>query len=117
MKIFRKKRLFVYIIFIAVTACIIVAVIAVKLNTNILIGKWITDDNKRIYIFDKNTLTVSSVVNNYSELYGYYLKNNSTLILQNDNEILYYTIKIRGSDIIISSADSDSSEVLHRSFV
>ena len=72
-----------------------------------------TSDGLRKYTFDENTLTVSSKINSYSKLYGYSYKNN-TLALQDSGNTKYYTVTIKGSEIVISSADSDSSEILHR---
>lgn len=72
-----------------------------------------TSDGLRRYTFDENTLTVSSKINSYSKLYGYSYKNN-TLALQDSGNTKYYTVTIKGSEIVISSADSDSPEILHR---
>ena len=44
-------------------------------------------------------------------LYGYSYKNN-TLALQDSGNTKYYTVTIKGSEIVISSADSDSPEIL-----
>lgn len=85
-----------------------------NVNSNILIGKWQTRDNKRIYIFDDNTLTISSAVNDYSELYGYYLKDKTTLVIQKGEKTEYYSIQLSGSEIAICSEESDSPEIIHR---
>ena len=39
---------------------------------------------------------------------------NNTLALQDNGNTKYYTVTIKGSEIVISSADSDSPEILHR---
>ena len=39
---------------------------------------------------------------------------NNTLALQDSSNTKYYTVTIKGSEIVISSADSDSPEILHR---
>ena len=39
---------------------------------------------------------------------------NNTLALQDSGNTKYYTVTIKGSEIVISSADSDSPEILHR---
>ena len=113
MAVFKKKRLWIYILFIIVTTVIIGFIIVSKLNRNILIGTWETSDGLRRYTFDENTLTVSSNINSYSEFYGYSFDKN-TLILQKNDGVAYYTVSINGSEIVIASADSDSPEVLHR---
>ena len=81
MAVFKKKRLWIYILFIIVTTVIIGFIIVLKLNRNILIGTWETSDGLRRYTFDENTLTVSSNINSYSEFYGYSFDKN-TLVLQ-----------------------------------
>lgn len=113
MAVFKKKRLWIYILFIIVTTVIIGFIIVLKLNRNILIGTWETSDGLRRYTFDENTLTVSSNINSYSEFYGYSFDKN-TLILQKNDGVEYYTVSIKGSEIAIASADSDSPEILHR---
>lgn len=113
MAVFKKKRLWIYILFIIVTTVIIGFIIASKINRNILIGTWETSDGLRRYTFDENTLTVSSNINSYSEFYGYSFDKN-TLILQKNDCVEYYTVSINGSEIAISSTDSDSPEILHR---
>lgn len=113
MAVFKKKRLWIYILFIIVTTVIIGFIIVSKLNRNILIGTWETSDGLRRYTFDENTLTVSSNINSYSEFYGYSFDKN-TLILQKNDGVEYYTVSIKGSEIAIASADSDSPEILHR---
>ena len=113
MAVFKKKRLWIYILFIIVTTVIIGFIIVSKLSRNILIGTWETSDGLRRYTFDENTLTVSSNINSYSEFYGYSFDKN-TLILQKNDGVEYYTVSINGSEISISSIDSDSPEILHR---
>ena len=113
MAVFKKKRLWIYLLFIIVTTVIIGFIIFSKLNRNILIGTWETSDGLRRYTFDENTLTVSSNINSYSEFYGYSFDKN-TLILQKNDGVEYYTVSIKGSEIAIASADSDSPEILHR---
>ena len=113
MAVFKKKRLWIYILFIIITTVIISIIIFSKINRNILIGTWETSDGLRRYTFDENTLTVSSNINNYSEFYGYSFDNN-ILVLQKTDGIKSYTVSINGSEIAISSADSDSPEILHR---
>ena len=103
MSVFKKQRKWIYIAFVIITVIIIA----------ILIGSWETSDGLRRYTFDENTLTVSSKINSYSKLYGYSYKNN-TLALQDSGNTKYYTVTIKGSEIVISSADSDSPEILHR---
>ena len=103
MSVFKKQRKWIYIAFVIITVIIIA----------IIIGSWETSDGLRKYTFDENTLTVSSKINSYSKLYGYSYKNN-TLALQDSGNTKYYTVTIKGSEIVISSADSDSSEILHR---
>ena len=93
MSVFKKQRKWIYIAFVIITV--------------------ITSDGLRRYTFDENTLTVSSKINSYSKLYGYSYKNN-TLALQDSSNTKYYTVTIKGSEIVISSADSDSPEILHR---
>ena len=113
MAVFKKKRIWLYILFIIVTTVIIGFIIVLKLNRNILIGTWETSDGLRRYTFDENTLTVSSNINSYSEFYGYSFDKNK-LILQKNDGVEYYTVSINGSEIVIASADSDSPEILHR---
>ena len=113
MAVFKKKRLWIYILFIIVTTVIIGFIIVSKLNRNILIGTWETSDGLRRYTFDENTLTVSSNINAYREFYGYSFDKN-TLILQKNDGVEYYTVSIKGSEIVGASADSDSPEILHR---
>ena len=113
MAVFKKKRIWIYILFIIVTTVIIGFIIVSKLSRNILIGTWETSDGLRRYTFDENTLTVSSNINSYSEFYGYSFDKN-TLILQKNDGVAYYTVSINGSEIVIASADSDSPEILHR---
>ena len=113
MAVFKKNRLWIYILFIIVTTVIIGFIIVSKLSRNILIGTWETSDGLRRYTFDENTLTVSSNINSYSEFYGYSFDKN-TLILQKNDGVEYYTVSIKGSEIAIASADSDSPEILHR---
>ena len=102
MSVFKKQRKWIYIAFVIITVIIIA-----------IIGSWETSDGLRKYTFDENTLTVSSKINSYSKLYGYSYKNN-TLALQDSGNTKYYTVTIKGSEIVISSADSDSPEILHR---
>lgn len=113
MAVFKKKRILIYILFIIITTVIIAFIIASKLNRNILIGTWETSDGLRRYTFDENTLTVSSNINSYSEFYGYSFDKN-ILVLQKNDSVEYYTVSINGSEIAISSAGSDSPEILHR---
>ncbi len=114
MKIFRKNRLILYIIFAVAAIAVISFVIISKLNSNFLLGEWETDDKNRKYVFDENTLTISSKLNDYSVLYGYTLKDGKTLVLQRGDEVKSYTVIIQGSEISIYSPDSDSPEILHR---
>lgn len=113
MSVFKKQRKWIYIAFVIITVIIITIIIIPKLTGNFLIGSWETSDGLRRYTFDENTLTVSSKINSYSKLYGYSYKNN-TLALQDRSNTKYYTVTIKGSEIVISSADSDSPEILHR---
>lgn len=113
MAVFKKQRKWIYIAFVIVTAVIMAIIIIPKLTGNFLLGSWETSDGLRRYTFDENTLTVSSKVNSYSEFYGYSFKNN-ILVLQKNSNTEYYNIRVNGSEIIISSADSDSPEILHR---
>lgn len=113
MAVFKKQRKWIYIAFVIITVIIIAIIVIPKMTGNFLLGSWETSDGLRRYTFDENTLTVSSKINSYSEFYGYSYKNN-TLVLQNNNETRYYTVTINGSEIVISSADSDSPEILHR---
>lgn len=113
MSVFKKQRKWIYIAFVIITVIIIAIIIVPKLTGNFLIGSWETSDGLRRYTFDENTLTVSSKINSYSKLYGYSYKNN-TLALQYSGNTKYYTVTIKGSEIVISSADSDSPEILHR---
>ena len=108
MSVFKKQRKWIYIAFVIITVIIIAIIIIPK-----LIGSWETSDGLRRYTFDENTLTVSSKINSYSKLYGYSYKDN-TLALQDSSNTKYYTVTIKGSEIVISSADSDSPEILHR---
>ena len=114
MKLFKRKRLWLYIGFVIVIAAVLITICIIKLNANILIGVWESSDSIRRYTFDENTLTISSNVNDYSVLYGYYLKNKTTLVLQKGENISYYNLQIKGSEIVLSSADTDSPEILHR---
>ena len=113
MSVFKKQRKWIYIAFVIITVIIIAIIIIPKLTGNLLTGSWETSDGLRKYTFDENTLTVSSKINSYSKLYGYSYKNN-TLALQDSGNTKYYTVTIKGSEIVISSADSDSPEILHR---
>lgn len=113
MSVFKKQRKWIYIAFVIITVIIIAIIIVPKLTDNFLIGSWETSDGLRRYTFDENTLTVSSKINSYSKLYGYSYKSN-TLVLQDSGNTKYYTVTIKGSEIVISSADSDSPEILHR---
>lgn len=113
MAVFKKQRKWIYIAFIIITAVIMAMIIIPKLTGNFLIGSWETSDGLRKYIFDENTLTIISNINSYSEFYGYSYKNN-ILALQSDNETRYYNVSIKGSEIVISSSDSDSPEILHK---
>lgn len=113
MAVFKKQRKWIYIAFVIITVIIIAIIVIPKMTGNFLLGSWETSDGLRRYTFDENTLTVSSKINSYSEFYGYSYKNN-TLALQNNNETRYCTVTINGSEIVISSADSDSPEILHR---
>ena len=111
MSVFKKQRKRIYIALVIIT--VIAIIIIPKLTGNFLTGSWETSDGLRKYTFDENTLTVSSKINSYSKLYGYSYKNN-TLALQDSGNTKYYTDTIKGSEIVISSADSDSPEILHR---
>ena len=113
MSVFKKQRKWIYIAFVIITVIIIAIIMIPKLTGNFLIGSWETSDGLRKYIFDENTLTISSNINSYSEFYGYSYKNN-ILALQSDNETRYYNVSIKGSEIVISSSDSDSPEILHK---
>ena len=113
MAVFKKQRKWIYIAFVIVTAVIMAIIIIPKLTGNFLIGSWESSDGLRRFTFDENTLTISSKINSYSEFYGYSYKNN-TLVLQDSDETRYYTVTIKGSEVVISSADSDSPEILHR---
>lgn len=113
MAVFKKQRKLIYIAFVIVTVIIMAIIIIPKLTANFLIGSWESSDGLRRYSFDDNTLTVSSKINYYSEFYGYSYKNN-VLALQSNNRTEYYTVTIKGSELVISSADSDSPEILHR---
>ena len=104
MSVFKKQRKWIYIAFVIITVIIIAIIIIPKLTGNFLIGSWETSDGLRKYTFDENTLTVSSKINS----------KNNTLALQDSGNTKYYTVTIKGSEIVISSADSDSSEILHR---
>ena len=106
MSVFKKQRKWIYIAFVIITVIIIAIIIIPKLTGNFLTGSWETSDGLRKY-------TVSSKINSYSKLYGYSYKNN-TLALQDSGNTKYYTVTIKGSEIVISSADSDSPEILHR---
>ena len=116
MKVFKKNRVLIYIAFVVITAVVITAVIISKLNTNILIGSWISEDGQRKYIFDENTLTLIYTDNGYSELYGYNLANNSVLIIQRENVKTSCNIKIQGEKIAFYSDNTDSPEILSRVF-
>lgn len=113
MAVFKKQRKWIYIAFMIITVIVIAIIVIPKMTGNFLLGSWETSDGMRRYTFDENTLTVSSNINSYSKFYGYSYKNN-TLALQNSNSTRYYTVTINGSEIVISSADSDSPEILHR---
>ncbi len=113
MSVFKKQRKWIYIAFVIVTAVIMAIIIIPKLIGNFLIGSWESSDGLRRFTFDKNTLTISSKINSYSEFYGYSYKNN-ILTLQSNNETKYYNVSIKGSEIVISSSDSDSPEILHK---
>ena len=106
MTVFKKQRKWIYIAFIIITIVIMAIIIIPKLTGNFLKGSWETSDGL-------NTLTISSNVNSYTEFYGYSYKNN-ILALQSNDETKYYNVSIKGSEIIISSSDSDSPEILHR---
>lgn len=114
MKIFKKKRLFIYIVFIALTVLIIGFIIFGKLQKNILIGSWISEDNGRIYQFDENTVTLSYTDSDESILYGYILVDNKQLILQYGNSKSVYEIAIQNDKIAIYSDNFDSAEILKR---
>lgn len=114
MKLFKRQRLWLYVGFVIVTAAVIITICIIKLNANILIGVWETSDSIRRYTFDENTLTISSTVNDYSEFYGYYLKDKSILVLQKGENTFYYRLQIKGREIVLSSEDTDSPEILHR---
>ena len=113
MAVFKKQRKWIYIAFIIITVVIMAIIIIPQLTGNFLIGSWETSDGLRNYTFDENTLTISSKINSYSEFYGYSYKNN-ILALQSNNDTRYYNVRIKGSEIVISSADSDSPEILHK---
>ena len=113
MAVFKKQRKWIYIAFIIITVVIMAIIIIPKLTGNFLIGSWETSDGLRKYTFDENTLTISSKINSYSEFYGYSYKNN-ILALQSNNDTRYYNVRIKGSERVISSADSDSPEILHK---
>ncbi|MBE6881224.1 MAG: hypothetical protein E7490_10385 [Ruminococcaceae bacterium] len=114
MKIFKKKRLFIYIAFIVFTVIVLGFVIFSKLGKNILIGKWESEDKSRIYQFDENTLTLTFADSMESKLYGYILKDNNKLILQIGENKTVYDIVIHGEKIGIYSENSDSPEILQR---
>lgn len=114
MKLFKKKRLFIYIAFIVFTVFVLGFVIFSKLDKNILIGKWESEDKARIYQFDENTLTLTFADSKDSMLYGYVLKDNRQLILQIGNEKSVYELIIHGEKIGIYSENSDSPEILQR---
>lgn len=113
MAVFKKQRKWIYIAFVIITAVIMAMIIIPKLAGNFLIGSWETSDGLRKYTFDENTLTISSKINSYSEFYGYSYKNN-ILVLQSNDETRYFNVSIKGSEIVISSSDSDSPEILHK---
>ncbi len=114
MKVFKKKRLFIYIAFVIFTVIVIGFVIFSKLGKNILIGKWESEDRSRIYQFDENTLTLTFADSMESKLYGYVLKDNRQLILQIGDKKTVYEIIIHGEKIGIYSENSDSPEILQR---
>ena len=87
MAVFKKQRKWIYIAFVIVTAVIMAIIIIPKLTGNFLIGSWESSDGLRRFTFDKNTLTISSKINSYSEFYGYSYKNN-ILALQSNNETI-----------------------------
>lgn len=113
MAVFKKQRKWIYFAFVIITVIIIAIIVIPKMTGNFLLGSWETSDGLRRYTFDENTLTVSSKINSYSKFYGYSYKNN-TLVLQDSDKTRYYTVTIKGSEVVISSADSDSPEILHR---
>ena len=109
-----KKKIFLYIAFIVLTLAALSVVIFFKLNQNILIGSWESEDKARIYRFDENTLTITFADSNDSQLYGYSVKDNKELILNKGGKNFHYEIFVRDNSIAISSADTDSPEILHR---
>ena len=109
-----RKKIIIYIAFIILTVASIGLVIFFKLNQNILIGRWESEDKARIYIFDENTLTLTFADSGDSQLYGYALKNNKELILSKEGKSIHYEVIVRNDSIAISSADTDSPEILHR---
>ena len=114
MKFLKKKRIFIYITFIVVAIAAVTMILISKLNTNILVGKWLSSDGQREYLFDNNTITLTYTDVSYSELYGYNIKDNSILIIQKGNSTEYYQIKIQGEQIAFYSENSDSPEILNR---
>lgn len=114
MKIFKRSKIWIYISFIAVSIAAVVVICFNNFSTNILLGNWETADGMRKYCFDENTVTISSAVNDYSEFYGYYLKDKSTFVLQKGDKQVIYKFEISGAEISIYSAESDSPEILHR---
>ena len=109
-----KKKTIIYIAVIILMALVIGLVIFFKLSRNILIGTWESEDMARIYKFDENTLTITYADSKESQLFGYSLKDNNELILNKGGKNFHYEILIRDDKIAISSADTDSPEVLHR---
>lgn len=109
-----KKKIFLYIAFIVLTLAALSVVIFFKLNQNILIGSWESEDKARLYRFDENTLTITFADSKESVLYGYALKNNKELVLSKGGKNFYYDIFVGDNSIAISSADTDSPEILHR---
>ena len=109
-----KKKIFIYIAFIILTVAVLGIVISLKLSRNILIGSWESEDKARLYRFDDNTLTITFADSKESVLYGYALKSNKELVLSKGGKNFYYDIFVGDNSIAISSADTDSPEILHR---
>ncbi len=113
---FKKKRIFIYIAFVIVTVAVLTFVIISKLSSNILIGKWISEDGQRQFLFDDNTLTITYSDLGFSKFYGYTNKDNSVLLISKETKTEQYEIKIQGDRIFIYSDDYDSPEILLRAY-
>lgn len=117
MKIFKKQRLWLYIVFSVAAVIIIVFKCVERFNSNILIGEWITDDGVRIYSFDEHTVSISSTENDYNELYGYYLKSKTEFILQSGDNAVPYEFYIQDDKLYINRKDNNAdsaAEVMSR---